>query len=330
MSISTFFNSLVGMYVAQSFVHSIIASIIAGQALNVWQIDDPVIRQRFRLMVLLFPIFSFPFYQVLNPDRGSPIFRLNVLFDSSQWLNMDIWGVVPVSLLFLLLLAIVTLVFLFQEMIPIIRHSLESRIATHEGKRRDADTFIQNASKSLAIETPEVIIVDDDELIIFSTPGKNSVIVISTGLSEALTPAQMQAALAHELAHISRSRRPMLLAVFFLRIIMFFNPVALVEFRRAIRNEEKICDDIAVSLTHRPEALAEALKKFYAVCETPLPDAREKALFTPVRLEEYSYNMQLDTRITRLGQKMAYRAGGRWFLMLSSFLIIVFINYFVV
>ena len=327
---ATFFSSLVGMYVAQSFAHSIVASVIAGQALNAWQIDDPIVRQRFRLMVLLFPIFSYPCYQLLNPDRGSPIFRLNVLFDSSRWLNMDIWGVVPVSLLFLFLLAIVSLIFLFQEMIPVLRHSLESRTATHEGKRLDTDTFIQNASKTLAIDTPEVIIVDDDELIIFSTPGKNSVIVLSTGLSEALTPDQMQAALAHELAHISRSRRPMLLAIFFLRMIMSFNPVALVEFRRAVRNEEKICDDIAVSITHRPEALAEALKKFYAVCEAPEPVTPQKPLFTPVRLEEYSYNMQLDTRITRLNQNAERRAGGRWFLMLSSFLIIACVNYFVV
>jgi Zn-dependent protease with chaperone function len=330
MSISTFFSSVVGMYVTQSFVHSLIASIITGQAINAWQIDDPVVRQRFRFLVLLFPIFSYPFYQVLNPDRGSPIFRLNVLFDSSRWLNMDLWGVVPVNLLFLLLLAIVSLVFLFQEMIPILRHSLESRTATHEGTHRDTDSFIQNASKTLAIETPEAIIVDDDELIIFSTPGKNSVIVWSTGLSEALTPDQMQAALAHELAHISRSRRPILLAVFLLRMIMFFNPVSLVEFRRAIRNEEKICDDIAVSLTHRPDALVEALKKFYAVCETPVPDAQQKPWFTPVRLEEHSYNMQLDTRITRLEQDAPREADGRWFLMLSLLLIIASINYFVI
>jgi Zn-dependent protease with chaperone function len=330
MNLSTFFNSYAGMYVAQSFCHSVIASIIADQALKIWKIDDPVIRQRFRLIVVLFPIFSFPLYQVLNPGRSSVLFRLNALFDINRWLNMEIWGVIPLSLLFLLVLAITSLIFLFQEMIPVLRHTLESKHAVHEGARTHADPFIEHASNALSIETPEVLIVDDDEPLILSTTGKNPAILISTGLSRTLTPDQMEAALAHEIAHIARSRRPVLLTVFLLRMIMFFNPVVLVEFRRVVRNEEKICDDIAVSLTHRPEALAEALKKFYAGRDTPEPDIEQKPMFTPEHLEEYSYNMQLDTRITRLEQNTPRKTDGRWFPFIIVVLIIAGINYFVV
>jgi Zn-dependent protease with chaperone function len=330
MSISTFFSSYTGMYVAQSFCHSLIASVLMDQALRAWKIDDPAIRQRFRLTVVLFPIFSFPFYQVINPDRGSVLFRLNALFDVNRWLNVDLWGVISLGLLFLILLAITSLIFLFQEMIPILRHTLESRTMEHEGTRRESDPFIERASRALSIEAPQVLVVEDDELLIFSTTGKNPMIVVSTGLTSALTPDEMQAALAHEIAHIARGRRPLLLVAFFLRMILFFNPVSLVEFRRVVRNEEKICDDIAVSLTHRPEALAEALKKFYAIRETPEPDAQQKPLFTAVPLEEYSYNIQLDGRISRLVQDPRHNSGGRWFILIVVFLIVACINYFVV
>jgi Zn-dependent protease with chaperone function len=330
MSISNFFSSFAGMYMAQSFCHSLIASILMDQALRAWRIDDPLIRQRFRLTVVLFPVFSFPFYQVINPDRGSVLFRLNALFDVNRWLNMELWGVISFGLLFLIVLAITSLIFLFQEMIPIVKHTLESRTMEHEGAQRESDPFIESASRALSIDTPQVLVVEDEDLVIFSTTGKNPLIVISTGLTKALTPDEMHAALAHEIAHIARSQRPLLLAVFFLRMILFFNPVALIEFRRVVRNEEKICDDIAVSLTQRPQALAEALKKFYAVRKTPEPNAQPKPLFTPVPLEEYSYNIQLDGRIARLVQDPRRNASGRWFLLIVVFFIVASINYFVV
>jgi Zn-dependent protease with chaperone function len=330
MSISTFFSSFAGMYVAQSFCHALIASVLMDQALRAWKINDPLIRQRFRVTVVLFPIFSFPFYQAINPDRGSVLFRLNALFDVNRWLNVELWGVISFGLLFLVVLAITSLIFLFQEMIPILKHTLESRTMEHEGTRRESDPFIENACRALSIETPQVLIVEDEEPVIFSTTGKNALIVVSTGLTETLTQDEMQAALAHEIAHISRGRRPVLLAVFFLRMILFFNPVALIEFRRVVRNEEKICDDIAVSITHRPDALAEALKKFLAVRETPEPEAQPKPLFTPVPLEEYSYNIQLDGRIARLVQDPQRNTSGRWFLLITVFLIVACINYFVV
>jgi len=318
------------MYVAQSFCHSLIASVLMDQALSAWKIDDPAIRQRFRLTVVLFPVFSFPFYQAIDPGRGSVLFRQNALFDVNRWLNMEIWGAVSFGLLFLIVLAITSLIFLFQEMIPILKHTLESRTMEHEGTRREPDPFIESASRALKIETPQVLIVEDDEPVIFSTTGKNALIVVSTGLTRSLTQDEMHAALAHEIAHIARSQRPLLLAVFFLRMILFFNPVVLIEFRRVVRNEEKICDDIAVLLTHRPEALAEALKKFYAVRKTPEPDTKPKPLFTPVPLEEYSYNIQLDGRIARLVQDPRRNARGGWVLLIVVFLIVASINYFVV
>ncbi len=318
------------MYVAQSFCHSLVASIIMDQALRAWKISNPVIRQRFRLIVVLYPVFSFPFYQFINPDRGSVLFRLDALFDVNRWLNVEIWGTISLGLLFLSLLAVTSLIFIFQELIPILRHTLESRTLEHEGIERQANPFVEDASRMLKINAPEVYVVEDDDLVIFSTTGKNPAIFISSGLAAALTREEMEAALAHEIAHIVRSRRPVLLAAFFLRMILFFNPIALVEFRRVVRNEEKICDDVAVALTGRPKALAEALKKFYTTRKEPEPEVQQKPLLATVPLEEYSYNIQLNSRVTRLEQHSPSAGGNRWFLLIAAFLIVVCVNYFVV
>ncbi len=330
MRISTFFTSVAGMYVAQSFCHSLIASVIMDQALRAWKIDNPVIRQRFRLTVVLYPVFSFPLYQLINPDRSSVLFRLDALFDVNRWLDIQIWGPFSLGLLFLFLLGVTSLIFIFQEMIPILRHTLESRTIEHEGIRREENAFVESASSTLAVNPPGVYVVEDDDLVIFSTTGKNPAIFVSTGLFQALTKDEMNAALAHEIAHITRSRRPVLLAAFFLRMILFFNPIALIEFRRVVRNEEKICDDVAIAVTGRPTALAGALKKFYTVRPAPEPEAKPKPLFETVPLEEYSYNIQLDSRVTRLENYASSPAGGRWLLLGFAFLIVLCINYFVV
>ena len=153
---------------------------------------------------------------------------------------------------------------------------------------------------------------------------------MSSGLSKALDQEQMEAALAHELAHIARSRRPLLIMAFILRIIMFFNPVVMVKFRRAIRDEEKICDDIAVSLTRDPAALAGALKVFYhKIGEAP---EQESSTRSPLKgsIEEYSHNLLLESRIQRLesGSMDTSRAWGLPFIV--TLLTIMALNYFIV
>jgi len=330
MSVATLFNSVVGMYLTQSFCHAIIAAMITDRALKAWAIYDPLARQRFRLIVILFPIVSFPLYQTINPVRSSALFRIDALFDSSRWLFLEIWGFMPVSLLLVLMFMITSFVFLFQEMLPVLRSTLDAGHPGQGGTHLDVDPFLAEASRALSIRKPEVVLIDDDAPLLFSTTGRDAMIFLSTGLSQSLTAEQLQAALAHELAHIARSRRPLLIAVFLLRIIMFFNPVVLVKFRRAVRDEEKICDDIAVSLTGNPAALAATLKLFHQKTgENPDPGTP-----TPVpqhvSLEEYSHTLHLEDRIRRLetGSTDAMPHWGVPFTV--TLLVVAVLNYFIV
>ena len=330
MNLSTFFNSVVGMYLVQSFCHSVVAAMITDRALKAWRIFDPLVRQRFRLIVILFPIISFPCYQLINPARSSALFRLDSLFDMNRWLFLNIWGGTPLSVLLVFLFVLTSVVFLVQEMLPILRHTLDSGLPERDCPRLDAGPFIDEASRTLRIRKPEVFLVDDDNPVLFSTTGKDAVIYLSTSLSEALTTEQREAALAHELAHIARNRRPLLIAVFLLRIIMFFNPIALVKFRRAVRDEEKICDDIAVSLTGNAAALAATLKLFHHKPDEALSADPPKLATLNVSLEEYSHNLHLDDRIRRLesGNTGRMKHWGLPFAM--TLLTVAALNYFIV
>jgi Zn-dependent protease with chaperone function len=329
MNIPDILQSLAGRYVTQSFLHALIAVIIADSALRAWQIQDPAVKQRFRILTVLFPLFSFPCFQMIHPDRGSLFFRAGALFDSGRWLTLELFGIVPFYLFFLLLLLATTLVFFFQELLPILRHLREADTDVEEAQDPVERALVDEALLSLPLARPRTVIIDDDDMVLFSSTGKEAAIYVSNGLLTTLDREQVRAALAHEIAHIMRSRRPLLLAAFLLRMLLFFNPLVLVEFRRAVRNEEKICDDVAVQATGRPDALAETLKKFYSSPGRP-PDAAREHLATSVPLEEYSHDLQLQSRITRLETAAPRTRGGGWLPFMIVLLATSGICYFVV
>ncbi len=328
MHISAFFNSWPGMYLAQSFLHSLVAALIVDTSLIAWKIENPVLRQRFRLLVVILPIIMFPLYQLISPDRGSPLFRLDAVFDITRWLNLEIWGVVPVGVLFLLALVFTAAVFLFQELLPIVRHSASPAGSGFAVSRPDRGTPAARALETLPGDPPDVLVIDDEECIIFSSTGKAPAIYLSRGLQENLAIDELRAALAHEIAHIRRSRRPLMVLVFLLRVLMFFNPVILMEFRRIVQEEENICDDVAVGLTGDPQAMAGALKKF-SVCETGALPSPPDAKGLQDRIEEYSHAMMIESRITRLESPPAQDANGAvvFTIVLAT---ILTINYFLV
>lgn len=330
MTTADFFHTYPGMYATQSFLHALIAVVLADMAIQAWKIDNPFARQRLRFAVILYAIASFPLYQLVNPERSSVFFRTMALFDSNRWLSMELFGLVPLRIPFLVLLAATSLVFLFQELVPVLRHTFERNQAGFSEGGPGDEALVAQALAPLPGPKPRVVILDDDDLVLFSSSGRNASVFISTGLLRSLSREQVQAALAHEAAHMKRNRRPVLVAVFLLRVVLFFNPVALVEFRRAVRNEEKICDDIAVSLTKNPQALAETLKKFYS----HPGDAAQGGDRTPspagVSWEEYGHNLQIEGRITRLEQGLSQRPDNAWFPFILVFLIAAGVNYFVV
>lgn len=332
MEISNLFSSLPGMYVTQSFSHALTSAIISGMAVQAWRIKDPVVKQRFHLITVLFPIFSFPLYQIMNPSRSSIFFRLDALFDSSGWLNLELWGKIPLSLFFLFIVFLTTAIFLVQEMIPVLRHVFEPR-DVGGGRTDRVDTGLREEMRDLLAgrrEEPDIVLIRDDDHILYSSTGKRPVIFLSTGLVDELSREEIRAVIAHEIAHIERNRMPLLIAVFTLRIAMFFNPIVLLEFRRAVQEEEKICDDSAVSLSGNPRALAGALRKLYYEPGTVHPLNVTRLSELRASFEEYSHNEQIESRIRRLEEGEVRQGGGEGFAFFFTLVVITALNYFVV
>lgn len=288
------------MYLAQTFLHSLVAALIVDTALIAWKIEAPVIRQRFRLLVIVLPIISFPLYQLLSTERRSVLFRLDAFFDISRWLTLELWGMVPVGFLFLFFLAFTTFVFVLQELLPITRHTLASGNENTEGVQPASDSRVSRALAGLPGTLPRVVLLNDEAYAMYSSTGRSPAIYLSDGLVEKLTLEELRAAIAHEIGHIHRSRRPSMVLIFILRMLLFYNPIILMEFRRIVQEEEKICDDAATSMTGDRSALAGALRKFYEQEDDEPALPKDEAPRLRDRMERYSHTMMIEERITRL------------------------------
>jgi beta-lactamase regulating signal transducer with metallopeptidase domain len=172
--------------------------------------------------------------------------------------------------------------------------------------------------------------VEEDDFLIYSTTGKSAAVYVSSGLVKTLTGEELRSAVAHEISHVVRSRHPMLVAAYLLRALMFFNPVVLMEFRRAAQEEEKVCDEFAVSITRNRSALVEALRKLYLPPEEPPPPPGRRNRKTAKEIEERSHRLNIESRISRLESGEDHDPGIRWMVPAAVTAASVLINYFIV
>jgi hypothetical protein len=329
MKFSLFFSSFFGMYVTQSCVHALIAAVIIDMAIQIWEIDNPSVRQRFRIIIIFIALLSYPLYQLMNPQRGAVAFRLETLFDSSRWLSLQLWNAMPLGLFFICLLVLTSAVFLFQELIPIVRHAAGSERSPHTWEKLGEQSEVAGKFDLLRDESgycPDFYVTEDEYPILFSRTGKKPSIHLSTGIISSLTPEELRGAIAHEEAHILRNRKPLLIAVFFLRMILFFNPIVLLSFRRIVLDEEKICDDMAIASTKNPHALAETLKKLYYNPEAIAGEPDDGSF-----ARHQSHDVHVEKRIRRIEAGTVRQNEGRqWGRTVTVSFFIIAINYFVV
>lgn len=304
------YETIPGSYAIQGTVYSIIAVIIINSIKKSWNINSPVILQRLHFIPIIMPPLTIPLYYLLNPSRNSAEWRLRALVDIESILTIEYAGI-NVGMIMLFLMILTALIFLLQETIPVIKNITMTK---REEEKRIVKTFDIN----LFNQKHEVKIIEDNEYIIFSSTGIRPSIYVSTGLINDLSEEELDAALAHEAAHIHRGKRPSLIAVFIFRVMMFFNPVVLIEFRKAVQEEEKICDRMALKITGNPAAFMSVLKRF-------IPEGNEKS----DSFNESSHNLLIRERLEELNSTEEPENTGIFPLALAIISTGV-INYFIV
>ncbi len=324
MDIHGFLNSYIGNYIVQSFFHSLTAAVLVGALIRLWKIENPLIVQKFRSLVILLPLCSFPVYYLLNPIRGHASFRMNALFDSTRWLDLALWGRVPVSLVLISLFIGALLVLACQELIIVAIQWVQSKKETYPVKVAVQSPVKRILSELHAPMLDNYVIESNDQVLFTTSIGPKPTIVLSLGLLRILSYDQLKAALGHEVAHAIRNNHLFLTLLLLVRLLMFYNPVMLFAFKAASLDEEKICDDIAAFWTGKPQVLADTLKRFYIT---------EEGISNSNVLESVAVsgtNMMIKARVERLERKASQQVSLPWLKFAFTMLTIVVINYYIV
>ena len=88
-------------------------------------------------------------------------------------------------------------------------------------------------------------------------------ILLSTWMLAHLDERELEAVLAHELSHVARCDYLVIWLATVLRDAFWYLPTSCAAYRQLQREKELACDDLAVSATNRPLALASALAKVW-------------------------------------------------------------------
>lgn len=250
--ISTGWSTPLAVYLWQVALHSS----IVGFIFYVWvhRLGLPSGRTKQRLLALLLVL---PMVTAAVPGRSSVEFGERIaIFNSARILAVPLpWGFHLHDIALLIGLMMVGLT-IWQEVLPSLRHPPTSA--------SDVPASLVALARAMPGWAHCAVVVSPLSSIMLATggiPGRARVIV-SRGAINSLSDDELRTVVAHEHAHWMAGRWFQSHALFAVRLLQCYNPVALWVFREYCNEVEIGCDAVAVS-GRDPRVLVRVLLKIY-------------------------------------------------------------------
>ena len=249
----------------QAILHATVAALLIEGLLRLWRVEDPGERLAMRGMALAAPLLLTTLYLAATPWRADPWFVEHwSLFAGAHWNHVRLGGIGAASAASAALSAAGTALFL-RDALPFVADRL-ARTSAGEGlpHGHPACTRVRgaiDAAEARGVTRPSTVtVVALESPILMCTGIGRTEIVVSTGTLDLLDDAALEAALAHEMAHLA-ARDPLtgwwLMAA---RTLQFFNPIVQIVARQAVQDLERRAD-IAVAESGRARGLANAVHR---------------------------------------------------------------------
>lgn len=145
----------------------------------------------------------------------------------------------------------------------LVRLVLLGRVVARRGERADRELHVLAArlAARLGIAPPRVLLCAHDRPLALACGLWHPAVLLSTWMLERLDGEELEAVLAHELAHIARRDYLAVWLATILRDAFCYLPPSWAAYRQLQQEKEVACDELTVALTGRPLALASALVK---------------------------------------------------------------------
>lgn len=135
----------------------------------------------------------------------------------------------------------------------------------NDARTRKLNFVVSELAAKVNCTPPKLLVVNDYYPSPFVLGFFNPLLVLPVHLVESLSEGELEALLAHEVAHITRWDNLYIWQAVLFRDIMFFNPIVLLIYNLLLKEKEKNCDDLAISITGKPVQFAEMLLKVYTL-----------------------------------------------------------------
>jgi Zn-dependent protease with chaperone function len=278
-------------FLSQSILHALVAAMFVEALLHVWRIEDGAWRIRFRLLALAAPVLWLPALLVAAPCRGSAVFSARwALFAGERWNQIRIGGAGMGDLTLLLAAGLGSAFFLRDALPPLLDLVRDSARMPDAGPWHAAAGLrglVSRHADALAIAAPGVRVVRAPMPVLLCEGARRPVIVASTATLERLRGADLDAAVAHELAHAEHRDPAWGYGLIAVRAALFFNPAVQWVARALVDDIERRADQVAVKLTGDAAALIRAMSLLFDAGHPPPVDgdASFERVFWRVRRE---------------------------------------------
>jgi Zn-dependent protease with chaperone function len=261
---------------AQAIFHTLVASLYVEALVRSWRVREPRQRMALRLVALGYPLALFPALLLLFPVRADEAFHDGpALLVTARWAEVRVLGVDPFAWGLAAFVAAGAALFAM-DLLPLLaaRRRPRPEPAVPDAESAAALAAVPPLAAALGVRPPPVVFLDRDQPILFCTGVRRHAIVVSRGAVRLLDREELRAALAHELAHLSRHDPGASWAVMAARALMFFNPAFQVLSRALARDAEWLADERAAEACGDRLALASGLIKLHRATAGPLPVRR--------------------------------------------------------
>ncbi len=239
--------------------------------LRIFKICDPRVRSLFYMAPLVIPVFTYAFYRPLL--KGVTVLRRIALTlepgASTQLVyffgnGLSLTGLLCVSgLVFGSLLLV--LIYLRGDRIVCWLHGV---VEVGPDDEPGLYGIVEKISERAGVSVPRIGITENLRPNAFTFGyGRRNLVVFSSGLLELLDESELEAVVAHEVAHIGNRDFHILALMSALKTIIFFNPLVYPLASAIIREREALADDMGCSLLDQPKLFGRVLRKLYKVSE---------------------------------------------------------------
>jgi Zn-dependent protease with chaperone function len=240
--------------------------LVVEALLRTWRVGDAVWRLRLRLVPLAVPLVLVPLYFLLAPWRAGASFASSrALFAGERWNLLRVGSAGAGDLLLAFAAGLGAWLFLRDALPPILdRLRQRARPAPEAWLAPPAlQARVERHARRLGLETPAIRVVRSRWPVFFAEGWRPAALVVSAAALDLLAPPELDAAIAHELAHVRHADPAWGYGLIAVRAANFFNPALHWGARAVVDELERRADQVVVGAGHRPDSLASAIVKLF-------------------------------------------------------------------